>query len=200
MNHTASSHIEIIAPALGHPAASSAESFGSAAWLWMHSRQHSDLPLMALNNLLLPSIGLQQYILLLQSDHKGKRPIAFLCWANLNAQTEKSYIQSTRRGLQSDQWNSGDRMWITDWLTPFGHAPHLHRIAKSLLAKASLRFIAHRGHERGFHIRIRSGAQVEPAHAMDWWRERPLLINKPQAEGPEAPFERTPLLHQHSGR
>lgn len=166
-----------IAPAFKLPAHSDAESFGSAAWLWMHSNLHKHHPLIALEHTLLPAIRLGQYVLVLEQDATTgvRRPIGYLGWANLSPQAEARYISNPIAGLRSEDWNSGDRMWFTDFIAPFGHAAKVHAIWKPLFAHASGRYMYHRSNERGVQVRQFVGAQVNPADARQWWAQRPML-------------------------
>ena len=174
------SKFKVIAPALiaatsDQPLLSEAEYFGSAAWLWMHSPTHRKLPLHALNELLLPAIRLNQFVLVMEVLEQGSRPVAYFGWANLNAQTESRYIRNPLTGLVPEDWNSGDRMWLTDYFVPFGNVGRIHKLLESLLCKASLRYLYHRGNERGVRVRTFTGADVDPAYARQWWSERPML-------------------------
>ena len=93
----------LVAPALGHPAISDAESFGSAVWLWMQAAKLHDRPLYALDRMLLPAIQLGQYVLVMEIDDAGaKHPIAYLGWANLSAEASARFMhhRSHERGVR----------------------------------------------------------------------------------------------------
>ena len=169
----------LIAPLAGESVPSEAENFGSAAWLWMHSKNHCQLPLLALNDLLLPAIRLHQFLLVVEVLETGSRPVAYLAWANLNAQTESRYISNPRAGLSANDWNSGDRMWFTDYFAPFGHVGRLHKLGQSVMKNASARYLYHRSNERGVRVLTFSGADLDPAHARQWWGARPMLASAP---------------------
>ena len=91
----AAPNMHLVAPAFGHLAASDAESFGSAVWLWMQAAKLHDRPLYALDRVLLPAIQLGQYVLVMEIDDAGaKRPIAYLGWANLSAEATNAVFRS----------------------------------------------------------------------------------------------------------
>lgn len=167
----------VIAPAFNHPAASDAESFGSAVWLWMNATPHSQRPLFALEHMLLPAIRLGQYVLVIEksSGTGALRPVGYLGWANLSAEAEARYVNKPITGLQSDDWNSGDRMWCIDFMAPFGNASPIYNQWKSLFASASARYLYHRSHERGVQVRQFKGARVTSDQAHQWWATRPIL-------------------------
>lgn len=165
----------ITAPALGLPAHNDAETFGAATWLWMQEPDHRDLPLLALSQLLLPPIQCQQYILASEAVGETTRPVAYLAWANLSAEAESRYLHNPARGLRQQDWHSGDRMWLTDWFTPFGHAKAFRAALRELLPVVCARALYHRGNERGMRVMTFHGKAVSPAQERQWWRERPML-------------------------
>ena len=63
-------------------------------------------------------------------------------------------------------------MWITDWVTPFGHAPAFRHLVATLLAQSCFRALYHRaGVQR---VKAMRGADVSRAQADAWWSARPL--------------------------
>lgn len=164
----------ITAPALGAPGHSEAEVLGSVTWLWMHTPKHRDLPLHALNSVLLPALKAQQFILAAAPDGDALRPVAYLAWANFSADAENRYLQSAA-AIRSQDWNSGDRMWITDWFTPFGHAAEFRRAVGALLSGTCSRALDHRGDERGLRVMALRGQNVTLQQANAWWQARPMM-------------------------
>lgn len=171
-----SNSFNITAPALGMPGHSDAEVLGAVTWLWMHSSTHRELPLMALNQTLLAPLKARQYILASAPDGEGGfRPVAYLAWANLSAEAEGRYLQgASSTVLRSEDWDSGDRMWITDWVTPFRHAHKFWSLVETLLADSCFRALYHRGSERGRSVKAMHGASVSRAAADAFWADRPL--------------------------
>lgn len=167
--------LQILAPAFHLPAHSDAEAFGTAAWLWMHGDNHQNLPLLALDRMLLPAIRLRQYAMLLEVSAAGSRPVAYLGWANLNADAEARYLQKPVDGLRAEDWNSGDRMWFTDFFAPFGHSKAVRALLAPHMAGISARYLYHRSHERGVRVMTYTGTKVDPAYARQWWTDRPIL-------------------------
>ena len=164
----------ITAPALGALGHSEAEVLGSVTWLWMHTPGHRDLPLHALNKLVLPALKTQQFILASAPDGDAMRPVAYLAWANFSADAESRYLQSAA-ALRPEDWNSGDRTWITDWFTPFGHSTEFRKTIETLLPDSCSRALYHRGNERGLRVMTFRGQNVSPLHAKTWWQARPML-------------------------
>ena len=166
--------LTITAPALNAPGHSEAEVFGSVVWLWMNAPQQNDLPLRALPHVLLPALKEQQFILAAESDGVALKPVAYVAWANLNAEAEQRYLRHPATGLRRTDWNSGDRLWITDWFTPFGHSRALRQIFARLLADRCARALYHRGDERGSRVLTFRGHRVTREAADRWWAARPM--------------------------
>lgn len=169
----------ITAPALNRPPHNEAEALGTAVWLWMQSPDHRALPLEALQKLLLPAIQAGQYLLVHTRTAAGKQPVAYMSWANLDARAESRYLAHPLRGLQRPDWQSGDRMWVTDWVTPFGHALALRAVVLKLLPQVCFRYLHHRGNERGLRVKTYRGRAIHPDQARQWWLARPMLAAPP---------------------
>jgi cytolysin-activating lysine-acyltransferase len=174
---------KVIAPALiqsqDHEASpSDAEAFGSAVWLWMQGPNHRNLPLFALDKLLLPAIRCRQFALVMEVDAQTSRPLAYMAWANLNADAESRYIASHLHGLHEEDWTSGDRMWCTEFFAPQTSPQKVRWLLAPLFARASFRYMGHRSHERGAKVFTFRGTQVDPAYARQWWQDRPMLSHQ----------------------
>jgi cytolysin-activating lysine-acyltransferase len=168
--------LKIIAPALGFPGHSEAEVIGAVTWLWMHSKRHRELPLIALSHVLVPPVKAQQFILVQGPRENGSvMPVAYIAWANLSGDAESRYLAAGATAfLRPEDWSSGDRSWITDWVCPFGHTPRFRSIAQALLADSSFRILYHRGDERGSQVKVMRGDRVTQGDARAWWEKRPL--------------------------
>lgn len=164
----------ITAPALAAFGRSEAEVFGAVTWLWMQTPGHRDLPLHALSKVLLPPLKAQQYILASVNDGEAVRPVAYVAWANFDADAESRYLHSAA-AIVNEDWCGGDRMWITDWFAPFGHCAAFRRVVQSLLANSCWRALYHRGHERGLRVLTFRGDNVSSQQAKAWWRARPMM-------------------------
>lgn len=142
----------------------------------MHSKKHRNVPLIALSQTLLTPLKSQQFILASAANDDGtQRPVAYLGWGNFDAEVERRYLKSgTTALLRTEDWSSGDRMWITDWVTPFGHTAQFRRTVQALLGDSCFRALYHRGDERGQRVKAMRGDQVTRALADGWWQARPL--------------------------
>jgi cytolysin-activating lysine-acyltransferase len=163
------SGLQIIAPGLLEQTWTEAEVLGGAIWLWMHSARHRMIPLQALPTLLLPAIKNSQFLLAIASG----QPVFYLAWANLNIKAEALYL---KHSLLLDQtlWNSGDRLWLLDWVAPFGHTRIMRRLLRNqLFAERYGRYLYHRGDERGLRIKTFYGIAVPPEEARLWFTEHP---------------------------
>ena len=174
----------IIAPALQASGQSEAETLGAAVWLWMHAQPHRTMPLHALSNLMLPALRSGQFILALAapshtSAHSAQtpRPVAYLAWAYFSAEAESRYLNRPALAMRESDWCSGERMWFTDFLAPFGHARAFRTAVRQLLPNFFARALYHRGDERGLRVQHFRGKQTTKAQAQQWWQGRPMLAD-----------------------
>ncbi|AUM71324.1 toxin-activating lysine-acyltransferase [Pseudomonas fluorescens] len=165
--------LDIIAPGLIDEPWNEAAVFGSATWLWMHSKAHRDAPLHTLPTLLLPALKHRQFVL--GSEH-GK-PVFYLSWLNLDEAAEQRYLRQSPLALTQDDWSSGERLWLNDWVAPFGHTAVLSRLLqRHLFIDRCARALYHRGDERGLRVKTFQGIGVIPEQAQAWFAAHPLAI------------------------
>jgi len=165
--------LDIIAPGLIEQTWSEADVLGSVVWLWMHSPAHRDMPLHTLSALLLPAIKYRQFILVAQDG----RAVFYLSWANLSLEAEQRYLQQHPTLMADADWNSGDRMWLLDWVAPFGHTRAVHHLLRrQLFANWWGRMLYHRGDERGMRIKTIQGMAVLPAEVQMWFETHPVAV------------------------
>ena len=94
----------------------SLKALGNAVALMMASPRHKYLFLADIESMILPPILLGQAKL--YSTDKG--PVAFAIWANLSADVEQRWLYEGAR-LSPADWNSGDRLWLVEIISPMGH-------------------------------------------------------------------------------
>ena len=168
----------ITAPALNASEHSEAEIFGSIVWLWMHSKSQSDMPLYALSLWLLPALKSKQFVLAYETDGQQTKPVAYMAWAQLSAEAESRYVKNSALGLSPKDWRSGDRFWITDFFTPYGHAKQFSDAIAATLSDFCFRSLYHRGADRGMRVLYFRGDHVPLENAKQWWKDRPILARR----------------------
>lgn len=158
---------------------SEAEVLGAAVWLWMHSPQHRDFPLYTLPTVLLPIIKHQYYMLV----SRDSNPLFFISWMWLNDHAEQRYLTSAEVQIQESDWASGDRLWIRDWIAPFGETRAMSRLVTStLFSEHCFRSLYHRGSQSGKRVMNFKGDQISHQQARAWRVANPLSVSLP--EGP----------------
>ncbi|MBC3346495.1 toxin-activating lysine-acyltransferase [Pseudomonas sp. SWRI196] len=163
--------LDIIAPGLIDEPWNEAAVLGSATWLWMHSKAHRDAPLHSLPTLLLPALKHRQFVL--GSEH-GK-PVFYLSWLNFDEAAERRYLQQSPLALTDTDWNCGERLWLNDWVAPFGHTAVVSRLLqRHLFTNRCARALYHRGDERGLRVKTFQGIGVIPEQAKAWFAAHPL--------------------------
>jgi len=171
-------HLDIKAPLILGGQESEAEVLGATVWLWMHSPMHRDAPLHALPTLLLPIIKRQQYVLVSGND----RPVFFLSWASMNEEAEARYLTRPAIEMKEEDWDSGERIWFSDWIAPFGHTPAMYNLMRrDIFPDHVCRALYHRGAERGKRVMLFHGSRVSRQHAREWQQNHPLTVSLPEA-------------------
>lgn len=157
--------LDIIAPAFIQQEWTEAEVLGSTVWLWMNSDNHNELPLHTLSVALLPAIKTKQFILASESGN----PVFFMSWANLSIEAEAHYLNTHQLLMSPKDWQSGDRMWVIDWVAPFGHTKKMKGfLLQQFMASLCMRSLYHRGEERGRRIQSFCGRLVSPQERRAW--------------------------------
>jgi cytolysin-activating lysine-acyltransferase len=157
------------------------EAYGASVWLWMHHLRHRELSIKNLDRRLLEPIQQGQYVLACSRATRSQHdPVALLLYACLNAQAESRYLKNPTAPLPHGDWRSGDRLWLIDWVSPFGQSLQLRRRMLALFARQTARSL--RRHPRANEDRVQTwlGETCTPQGAQSWWQERPIL-NNPQS-------------------
>ena len=98
---------------------------GCLSWLYMNSPLHSNWSTCLMMQNLLPPIGLKQYALVFSEGN----PAAFISWAYFSADAERRYIEDPSK-IDVNDWNSGDRIWFIDLISPFDKRNTFNLFAK----------------------------------------------------------------------
>ncbi len=163
-------NLDITAPQISGIPFNETEVLGATVWLWMHSESHRDAPLHTLSSLLLPAITLRQFILI----SEGIKPVFYLSWAIMNKDAEQRYLSNHSACMPIEDWNSGERMWILDWVAPFGHTHRLRPLIADLFPNRCFRGLQHRGNERGARIMKYKGSGVSREQGRSWFAAHPV--------------------------
>ncbi|OON34699.1 toxin-activating lysine-acyltransferase [Izhakiella australiensis] len=167
----------ISAPFLLGDTPGEAEILGAAVWLWMHSPMHRETPLNALSNLLLPVIKSQQYML----ASRDNRPVFFCSWAWMDEASEHRYLTQPAIMTRQSDWTSGDRLWIRDWIAPFGDTICMSRlILAEIFPYQCMRSLYHRGATCGQRVMNFRGSQISREQARIWRQQHPVTAALPE--------------------
>ncbi len=164
------SEFEIISPYEGM-AFNAIEALGAAVWLFMHSKRHQELAVADLSGLLVPAIKRGQFFLLKQQG----QPIGYVAWAWFDETTEREYFHNPQMILTPDQWQGGDRLWILDWVAPFGHCFKLAYYVKSqLFADRAMRFLSRPKQDGRVALYQTCGRAADTALVKAYFSQRPV--------------------------
>lgn len=99
------------------PAFVSLESaLGAVSMLAMKSANHKYLFVSDYEWLVMPPVALKQFVLFRTEKNE---PIAFISWARISEDVEKRLLSGSIK-LKPQEWNSGDKLYIIDMISPFG--------------------------------------------------------------------------------
>ena len=88
---------------------------GEVTWLMTQSELHRDWPVSSVVQWAVPAIMSKQC----RIYRKDGRPVGYVSWAWLSAKTESRFAKDPT-SLQPVDWQSGDRLWLIDWIAPWG--------------------------------------------------------------------------------
>lgn len=88
---------------------------GAITILAMKSQSHKYLFTSDLEWLVIPAVAQRQFMLFRNSKNE---PISFVSWANISDETEKRLLSGSLK-LQPKDWNSGNKKYVIDVISPF---------------------------------------------------------------------------------
>jgi len=126
---------------------------GALSILSMKSQSHRYVFTGDYEWLFLPPIALKQFVLFRNNKNE---PIAFVSWASVSAEVEKR-ISSGITKLQPKDWNSGDKIYIMDIVSPFASQKEiLIELNQNQLKDKEVRVLSPKKDGNGLEIRILS--------------------------------------------
>lgn len=167
--------MKIVAPSVSGETVNEAEVLGSVVWLWMHSKAHRNASLHMLSSLLLPAIKTGQFVLACQNE----TPVFYTAWGRLSAAAERRYLHNPPECMPVEDWQSGERTWIFDWLAPFGHTRAMTKLlAVQVFPDQCLRALYHHGERTGLRVMRFHGIAVTPEEARLWSGLNPIQLER----------------------
>ena len=91
---------------------------GEVVWLMSQSSAHKTFFIADLEWFVMTPIILQQFRLFYDKE----KPIGVVFWGQVDAEVEERLAAGGAK-LRPQNWKSGDRLWVTEVIAPFGGAP-----------------------------------------------------------------------------
>ena len=121
---------------------------GVVTLLALRSQNHRFLFTSDLEWLVMPPIALKQFRIFRQE--KQNAAIAFVSWAAINETIEKRLLSGAVK-LAPKEWNSGNRLWIIDVISPFTKAENiLKQLAENEFKNKDINILQPKKEGRGF--------------------------------------------------
>ncbi len=90
---------------------------GAINWLTINSPQHRHLFISDLEWSIIPPVMLKQFKLFKDNDN---RTVAYASWAKISQEVEDRIFKTGNVKLAPADWNSGNKIYLIDVITPFG--------------------------------------------------------------------------------
>ena len=103
---------------------------GSIAWLMLRSQIHKHLFITDLEWLIIPPVMLKQ----MRIFRNQNTPIGYISWASLTQEAEERFLKGNAR-ISPKDWNAGDRLWIIDFISPFGAGNQFLKLVQEQIFK-----------------------------------------------------------------
>lgn len=100
------------------------EKYGYASMLLAKSRSHASYPIRYLSAIIAPAIDHGNIKFYFNSEGSL---VGYVIWALLAPDVEERILRDGRIVLHPSEWNEGDRLWIIDFLAPFGNLKYMMR-------------------------------------------------------------------------
>lgn len=116
---------------------------GHVCLLYSQLESHKYFAMDDIETRILPPLLTDQCKLYVQAS-SGGMPMGFISWAKLNAASERKYLHTRR--LSPADWNSGEHIWLTDILLPYGgHDRVFNELQHSLFVGQAVNYLIHQG-------------------------------------------------------
>lgn len=148
---------------------------GEMVWLYSMSDLHRTWSIGSIHQWLMPAILHRQFKLY----HRGSKPVGLVTWALMSKEVEQAYVRNVR-SLRPEDWKSGDRGWIVDYVAPFGDALSIGEDLKSTVFATNM----------GRYLRVKKGSdtmQIRYLHgskrlkdAQDYNQNPTVELNEPK--------------------
>lgn len=120
---------------------------GAISLLAIKSQSHKYLFISDLEWLVIPAVAQKQFTLIRNSKNE---PIAFISWAKVSEDVEKRLLSGSIK-LQPKDWNSGDKSYVIDVISPFAPIKEiLKQLPETSFKKDQIKILRPKKEGKGF--------------------------------------------------
>jgi hemolysin-activating ACP:hemolysin acyltransferase len=158
------------------PTRRNADTLGEILWLFAHSRIHRGWRLADLELFVFPALKTNRY----KVYKRDERPIGYVSVALLSKAIEDRWLAGGYL-LQPEDWISGDRPWVMDFVVPFGDIVQVRRLLAREPEVAGKPVRALRPNKGGKGVRVVTHGRYQARYQAAWINR---LANHPDGAVP----------------
>ncbi|WP_053007603.1 toxin-activating lysine-acyltransferase [Pragia fontium] len=87
---------------------------------------------------------------------------------------EQRYLTEPAVMFKADDWTSGDRLWIQDWIAPFGHSLRMKKVVTDIVFPEHFGRMLYHRHARG-QVKSWYGKNTQREERERWYQEHPVI-------------------------
>ncbi len=146
---------------------------GEIIWLLSHSTLHCKWPIASIHQWVFPALSHNYF----RVYRRAGKPRGYVSWAWMSKSVESKYVLNTS-SLKPEDWKSGDRGWVLDFVAPFGDAKEIvHDLKYNIFPNEVGRFLRVKQGSSTLRVSHIHGANALPK-ARIWQKNTPIDLGQ----------------------
>ncbi|GKX64733.1 toxin-activating lysine-acyltransferase [Pragia fontium] len=87
---------------------------------------------------------------------------------------EQCYLTEPAVMFKADDWTSGDRLWIQDWIAPFGHSLRMKKVVTDIVFPEHFGRMLYHRHACG-QVKSWHGKNTQREERERWYQEHSVI-------------------------